>query len=45
MSGTRPTYQNIRLTSAYVLTANTSNSSGLRKLGHICIVFGYGNSQ
>ena len=29
----------------YVLTANTSKSSGLRKLGHICMVFGYGNSQ
>jgi hypothetical protein len=45
MSGTRPTNQNSAETVKYVLTAKTSNSSGLRKFGHICMVFGYGNSQ
>ncbi len=29
----------------YVLTATTSQSSGLRKFGHTSIWFGYGASQ
>src|SRR5262245_66226555 len=45
MSGTRPMNQKSDETVKYVLTANTSKSSGLRKFGHICIVFGYGKSQ
>src|SRR5437868_11922919 len=44
-SGIRPTYQNSSDTVAYVDTANTSHTSGLRKLGWIRMVFGYGNSQ
>ena len=44
-SGIRPTYQNRSETVAYVETANTSQTSGLRHCGHMPIVFGYGNSQ
>ena len=40
-----PTYQNSSETVAYVLTANTSHSSGLRKFGQTDIWFGYGASQ
>ena len=40
-----PTYQNSSDTVAYVLTANTSHSSGLRKFGQTDIWFGYGASQ
>ena len=35
-----PTYQKSSETVAYVETAKTSQMSGLRKLGHIPIVFG-----
>src|SRR6185436_21002546 len=44
-SGIRPTNQNIADTVAYVETAKTSHTSGLRKFGSMFIVFGYGNSQ
>src|SRR6266567_5141305 len=44
-SGISPTYQNSSDTVAYVETANTSHTSGLRKFGSIAIVLGYGNSQ
>ena len=38
-------YQNSSDTVKYVLTANTSQSSGLRKFGQMPIWFGSGNSQ
>src|SRR5687767_4653474 len=44
-SGIMPMYQNSSDTLAYVLTANTSHSSGLRNCGHMSIWFGSGNSQ
>jgi hypothetical protein len=44
-SGIRPTYQNRAETVPYTLTAKTSQSSGLRKLGHMPIWFGIGNIQ
>ena len=44
-SGMRPMYQNNADTDAYVVTANTSQISGLRKLGHMPIVLGMGSSQ
>src|SRR5262245_8006842 len=40
-----PMNQNIAETLAYVETANTSQTSGLRNCGHRPIVFGYGVSQ
>ena len=39
-SGIIPRYQNISETAKYVETANTSQSSGLRKFGHSDIWFG-----
>src|SRR5687768_14448813 len=45
MSGIRPMNQNKADTDAYVVTAKTSQMSGLRKLGHSPIVLGYGSSQ
>jgi hypothetical protein len=42
-SGTRPVYQNSNDTKRYVLTANTSHSSGERKFGHSPIWLGSGN--
>jgi hypothetical protein len=45
MSGTSPRYQNIADTAKYVLTANTSQSSGERKLVQTARWFGYGKSQ
>src|SRR5664279_5797573 len=45
MSGIRPTYQKSSETVAYVDTANTSHTSGLRKLGSMPMVLGYGKSQ
>src|SRR6266403_3045436 len=44
-SGSNPMNQNSAETVAYVETANASHTKGLRKLGHIFIVSGYGNSQ
>src|SRR6187402_70399 len=44
-SGINPVNQKSADTDAYVDTANTSQISGLRKLGHRPMVFGYGNSQ
>src|SRR3954468_9862104 len=44
-SGTSPTYQNSAETVAYVETAKTSQTSGLRNCGHVPIELGYGNSQ
>src|SRR5437764_8788458 len=44
-SGTRPTNQNSADTVAYVETANTSHTNGLRKFGSMPIVLGYGKSQ
>src|SRR6478672_2570103 len=44
-SGTSPTYQNKAETVAYVETAKTSQTSGLRNCGQIPIEFGYGSSQ
>src|ERR1035437_5486448 len=44
-SGIRPTYQNSSDTVAYVETANTSHTSGLRKFGCTPMVLGYGNNQ
>src|SRR5947209_10667768 len=44
-SGTRPVYQKINETVAYVETANTSHTSGLRGCGQTHIEFGYGSSQ
>src|SRR3954467_4989080 len=44
-SGTSPTYQNKAETVAYVETANTSQTSGLRNCGQIPIELGYGSSQ
>ncbi len=44
-SGISPTNQNRSDTVAYVETANTSHTSGLRNCGHSCIVLGYGSSQ
>ena len=44
-SGMSPTYQKTNEIVPYVLTANTSHTSGLRNCGHSCIVFGYGVSQ
>src|SRR5271157_3276670 len=44
-SGTRPTNQNTAEIVAYVETANTSHTSGLRNCGHTPIEFGYGNIQ
>ena len=41
----RPTYQNRTETVKYVLTAKTSQRSGLLKLGHMPIWFGIGNIQ
>jgi hypothetical protein len=41
----RPTYQNRAETVPYTLTANTSQRSGLLKLGHMPIWFGTGNIQ
>ena len=38
-------YQNNSDTVKYVLTANTSHSSGLLKFGHMAIWFGSGNTQ
>jgi hypothetical protein len=40
-----PRYQKRIETVRYVLTANTSQTRGERKLIHICIWFGYGKSQ
>jgi len=45
MSGIRPMKKNTELTVRYVVTANTSHSSGLRKLGHRCRWLGSGSSQ
>src|SRR2546423_320812 len=39
-SGTNPTYQNTSETVKYVVTANTSQTSGLLKLGGIPATFG-----
>src|SRR5689334_10505684 len=44
-SGINPMNQNSKEIVAYVETANTSHTSGLRNCGHTFIVFGYGNSQ
>src|SRR5438874_2896343 len=44
-SGTRPTNQKSADTVAYVDTANTSHTSGLRNCGQTPIVFGYGSNQ
>ena len=44
-SGINPTNQNTSEIVRYVVTANTSHTSGLRKFGQYVIVFGYGNSQ
>src|SRR6478609_814840 len=44
-SGMRPTNQNSAETVAYVETAKTSQTSGLRNCGQTPIVFGYGKSQ
>ena len=44
-SGMMPTRKNTLDTVRYVLTANTSHSSGERKLGHRLRWLGYGNSQ
>src|SRR5581483_225729 len=44
-SGIRPRYQNSSDTVAYVETAKTSQTSGLRNCGCTVIVFGYGRIQ
>ena len=44
-SGMSPTRKKMLETVRYVLTANTSHSSGERMLVHSCRWFGYGNSQ
>src|SRR4030095_863169 len=44
-SGIRPTYQNRTETVPYTLTAKTSQSRGLLKLGHTLIWFGIGKTQ
>src|SRR5579864_5728595 len=44
-SGISPTNQNTADTVAYVETAKTSQTSGLRKFGWTVVEFGYGNSQ
>src|SRR6476469_3219067 len=44
-SGISPTYQNNNETVAYVDTANTSQTNGLRNCGQTPIVLGYGNIQ
>src|SRR5271165_7348143 len=44
-SGTRPTYQKTAEIVAYVDTANTSHTSGLRNCGHTPMLLGYGNIQ
>ena len=43
-SGIKPTNQYSSETVKYVLTANTSQSSGLLKFGHIDIWFGIGSA-
>ncbi len=44
-SGTRPTYQKTAEIVAYVETAKTSHTSGLRNCGHTPMLLGYGNIQ
>src|SRR3984957_20435581 len=44
-SGTSPTYQKSKDTVAYVETAKTSHTSGLRNCGHSHIALGYGVNQ
>ena len=44
-SGMSPVYQNSADTVPYVLTANTSQMSGLRNCGQMLMLFGYGSSQ
>src|ERR1700723_333569 len=44
-SGTSPTYQKSKDTVAYVETAKTSHTRGLRNCGHSHIALGYGVSQ
>ena len=44
-SGSNPRYQNKSDTRKYVVTANTSQTSGLRNCGQIALVFGNGKSQ
>src|SRR5438067_6920588 len=44
-SGINPMNQNSREIVAYVETAKTSHTSGLRNCVHTLIVLGYGNSQ
>ncbi len=44
-SGTSPTYQNTAEMVAYVETAKTSHTSGLRNCGHTPMLLGYGNIQ
>jgi hypothetical protein len=43
MSGTRPTMKNTVLIDRYVEIANTSQTSGERKLGQSVRWFGYGS--
>jgi hypothetical protein len=45
MSGMRPMKKKTELTVRYVVTANTSHSSGLRKLGQMWRWLGSGSSQ
>src|SRR5262245_51163567 len=44
-SGIKPTYQKTRDTVKYVVTAKTSQASGLRKFGHMPATLGNGYSQ
>ena len=44
-SGTSPTYQNTAEIVAYVETANTSHTSGLRNCDQTPMLLGYGNIQ